>query len=217
MNSRRWVALLVLVAMAFALLSACGGSGGSSSTPTAKAGKVTYNGGVATPPFKKPALTINDTSGKPFDITKATEGELTLFYLGYTNCPDVCPTQMADIAAAMKTLSPDVQSKIKVVFVTSDPARDTGPALSKWLAKFDPNFIGLVPTPDQLLKVTEALDMPPIQTEQIPGGGYAVDHAAYVLAYTKDNLAHVIYPSGVTTDDYKADLPNLALHGFQGS
>ncbi|MEO9254250.1 MAG: SCO family protein [Tepidiformaceae bacterium] len=215
MNSRRWIALAALIAVAFALLSACGGGDSKSSTPTAAAGKVTYNGGVATPAFQKPDMTINDTSGKPFDIKKETEGYLTLFYLGYTNCPDVCPTQMADIGASLKALPADVTSKIKVVFVTSDPARDTGPVLSKWLGKFDPNFIGLVPTPDQLAKIADALDMPPIQTEQIPGGGYAVDHAAYVLAYTKDNLAHVIYPSGVTTDDYKADLPNLALHGFQ--
>jgi protein SCO1 len=215
MSSRRWVALIALLAMAIALLGACGGGSSSKATPTAA--KATYRGGVATPPFKKPALVINDTSGKPFDLTKDTEGYLTLLYLGYTNCPDVCPTQMADIGAAMKALPANVTGKIKVVFVTSDPARDTGPVLSKWLAKFDPSFIGLVPTADQLAKLATALDMPPIQTEQIPGGGYAVDHAAYVLAYTKDNVAHIIYPSGVTTEDYKADLQTLALNGFQGT
>lgn len=209
-----------LAAIAVAILaSACGGdSKKSGTTPTAAAPNGGgYAGGIFSPPPAKPKVVMNDTAGKPFDFTKETNGQVTLVYMGYTHCPDVCPTTMSDLSSAIKKLSPDVQSKIKVVFVTSDPARDTPDILRGWLDKFDKSFIGLVPTDAQLLQFTNNYGIPPISKETLPNGDYAVDHFSLVFAYTQDNVAHLGYPGGVTRDDWAHDLPLLVAHGFQGS
>jgi protein SCO1/2 len=216
---------MLLCVFAVALFAtACGGSSGDdgsdSDEPHFDLGgdqQATYNGALVTPALPKPDIVLTDTSGQPFDLRKETEGYLTLFYIGYTHCPDVCPLHMSDIAATLKKMSPDAVSKIKVVFVTSDPARDTPDVLRTWLDTFNPSYIGLVPTPDQLNELTDAVGMPRITREDGPDGTYGVTHAAYVTAYTTDDIAHIVYPLGVSRDDWAHDLPLLAVDGWQGS
>jgi protein SCO1/2 len=94
------------------------------------------------PGLPKPNFTLTDTNGNPYDLDGQTQGYLTALYFGYTNCPDVCPTHMANIAAALRQLPASVTSHIKVLFVTTDPARDTPAVLRAWLNNFDPTFIG---------------------------------------------------------------------------
>lgn len=108
------------------LLGGCSGDDGGGS-----GGDVGYRGALVAPPFEKPGYTLTDTQARPYDIRKETEGYLTLLYIGYTHCPDVCPTHMAGLSAVMKKLPADVTRKIKVVFVTADPARDTPEVLGK--------------------------------------------------------------------------------------
>ena len=79
-------------------------------------------------PFAKPHLVLTDTHGKPFDLVKQTAGRPTLLYFGYTHCPDVCPTTMSDIAVARRKLPAAERDKLQVVFVTTDPTRDTAEA-----------------------------------------------------------------------------------------
>lgn len=207
------------------LAAACGGGSSTSGTATpgasgTKAGggnDAGYAGGIFTPPVAKPTVVINDTSGKPFNFATDTKDTVTLVYMGYTHCPDICPTTMSDIGSTMKKLSPDVSSKVKVVFVTSDPARDTPEVLRKWLDHFDTNFIGLVPTEAQLLDFTNAFGLPPITKETLPNGDYAVNHFSLTFVYTQDNVAHLGYPGGITRDDWAHDLPLLVKQGFKGS
>src|SRR4030095_12454801 len=78
--------------------------------------------GVELPaPIDKPALNLVGTDGQPFDLRERTAGKVTLLFFGFTNCPDVCPTTMADIASALSEVGPDVRSQVAVVFVTTDP------------------------------------------------------------------------------------------------
>lgn len=97
----------------------------------------TYRGGLVTPPLTKPAFTLNDTSGVAFDFRDRTEGRVTLLFFGYTNCPDQCPMHMANIGAALKNLPADIADQVKLVFVTTDPARDTPAKLRRWLDMFE--------------------------------------------------------------------------------
>lgn len=170
-----------------------------------------YHGGLVSPPLPKPRFTLVDTSGMPFDFQAQTQGQPTLLFFGYTHCPDVCPLQMFMIARAIKAIPADVASQFKVVFVTTDPARDSAPVLRSWLDHFDKRFIGLTGS-DAAIKAAEiAANVPPAQKSAVrPDGSYDVGHAGFVLAYTKDNLAHVIYPLGVKMEDWEHDLPNLA-------
>ena len=105
-----------------------------------------YRGGVVKPPLPKPGFVLTDTSGAPFDFWNRTEGSVTLLFFGYTYCPDQCPMHMANLGAALKKLPRDSADQVKLVFVTTDPARDTPAVLRRWLDYFDKRFIGLTGT-----------------------------------------------------------------------
>lgn len=169
----------------------------------------TYRGGVITPPLPKPRFVLTDTSGAPFDFWNRTQGLVTLLFFGYTNCPDQCPMHMSNIGMALKKLPPGVADQVKLVFVTTDPARDTPTELRQWLDNFDKRFVGLTGTEAALDAVQKATGVPQARKAKPRNSNYYVAHANFVVAYTKDNLAHVIYPGGVTKDDWIHDLPLL--------
>ena len=91
----------------------------------------------------RPAFTLLDTDGHPFDFASQTRGTLTFLEFGYTHCPDVCPVHMANLATVLKALAPSDRMRIKVVFVTVDPDRDSAAVLRRWLDNFDSTFVGL--------------------------------------------------------------------------
>jgi protein SCO1/2 len=210
-QTQRWLTAVLIVAAIVVFAAACGSSKASTSAPEGApaSGSVSLHGAFPTAPVPKPNLTLTDTSGQPFNLVQQTQGKVTLVYFGYTHCPDVCPATMAELGTIMKQLPKDIAQQIAVVFITTDPARDTPQVLREWLDHFSPSFIGLTGTEAQIAQAQQAVGLPPAQKEADGNGGYGVNHAAFVLAYTRDNLAHVVYPEGVTINDYKADLIQL--------
>ena len=172
-------------------------------------GQTAYRGGLVEPPLPKPQFVLTDTWGARFDFRKRTEGAVTLLFFGYTSCPDQCPMHMSTLGSAMKKLPAEVAGKVKLVFVTTDPARDTPVQLRSWLDNFDRNFVGLTGSDAALEAVQRAVGVPPARKTEARDGNYGVSHANFVVAYTRDNLAHVIYPGGVRKDDWVHDLPLL--------
>jgi protein SCO1/2 len=181
----------------------------ASLTPAQQRKADTYRGGLVTPPLSKPRFVLTDTSGAPFDFWKRTQGSVTLLFFGYTYCPDQCPMHMANIGVALKKLPPGIADQVKLVFVTTDPARDTPLQLRRWLDSFDKEFVGLTGPEAALEAVQKTAGVPPANKTGPANGNYSVAHANFVIAYTKDNLAHVIYPGGVSKDDWTHDLPLL--------
>ena len=169
----------------------------------------TYRGGLVNPPLPKPEFTLTDTSGAPFDFRSKTEGYITLLFFGYANCPDVCPLHMANIAVALKKLPSGVVDQVKLVFVTTDPARDSAKALRSWLDHFDKRFIALTGTEAAIEAAQLAAGLPPARKSALANGDYGLGHSSFVLVYTKDNLAHLIYPGGMSQQDWVHDLPQL--------
>jgi protein SCO1/2 len=105
------------------------------------------------------------------------KGKAVLVFFGYTQCPDVCPTTMAEMAGVMKELGPDAD-KLQVLFVTVDPERDTPELLSKYVPAFDPRFIGL--SGDKAATEKTAKEFK-IFYQKVPGktaGSYTMDHTA---------------------------------------
>jgi len=177
-----------------------------------------FNGILLGKPFAKPAFTLTDSEGQPYDFTQQTNGKLTLVYFGYTHCPDVCPTTMADLAAALRALPAAESAKISVVFVSTDPTRDTPAVLHTWLAQFDPAFIGLTGSFATIQQAGKALGIPIFPPTKGADGTYTVTHGAEVLAFNTDNEAHVVYTAGTTVGQYDHDLPLLlAGEDMQGS
>jgi protein SCO1/2 len=201
--------VLVLMAGTPQRASAQAAKGPPDRTPSNRV-ETPYRGGLVNPPLPKPKFTLTDTSGASFDLSLKTQGFVTLVFFGYTHCPDMCPTQMAMIGSAFRKLPADVVDQFKVVFVTTDPARDDSKVLRSWLDNFDKRFIGLTGSDAAIRAAQIASNLPPAEKSAVrPDGNYDVGHAAFVLAYTKDNLAHVIYPVGVKVEDLTHDLPLL--------
>jgi len=212
------LALLAIVGVVIGV--ACSGDDDSAgatagANPTAYTPESDFMGVFVTPALPKPDAVLTDTSGQPFDLRKETDGVVTLLYVGYTHCPDVCPTHMADIMTVLEKLPADVSSQIKVVFVTADPDRDTPEVLRKWLDIFSKDFIGLTGTQAQVDAFQRSLSISPADKTDIGGGNYTVNHAAYVMAYSQDNLAHLVYPLGVTQETWMNDLTILVKEGWK--
>ena len=167
----------------------------------------TFTGAVLHQPYHVPATVLTDTDGRPFSLADSTHRRLTLLFFGYTHCPDVCPTTMAGAAAALRGTPEPLRSQVRVVFVTTDPARDTGPVLAAWLRNFDPDlprkFVGLTGTVAQV-EAAQAAAKVPVATEN------GQTHSAEQLLYGTDNYARVAYVSGSSPDDLRHDLPLVA-------
>lgn len=169
-------------------------------------------GVIQSPPQAKPDLVLTTTQGKPFDLRRETKGFLTLVFFGYTNCPDVCPVHAANISKVLQSLPNEVSAKVRFIFITTDPERDTPEVLGKWLAAFDPAFIGLTGTKEQIaLAQRMAQVMPAIREvpDSTKPSAYFVGHAGQVIAFTSDDLAHIVYPFGVRQLDWANDIPIL--------
>ncbi len=168
-----------------------------------------YRGTVLPQPRQKVEFTLTDTEGEPFDFWEQTAGFVTLVFFGYTYCPDVCPIHMANIGTVLKGLPFELRRQIKVIFITTDPERDTPERLRIWLDNFDASFVGLRGTQEKVNEIAVSLGLPPSVRVETEDEGYQVGHSAYVMAFTKDNRAHVIYGFGTRQADWAHDLPKL--------
>lgn len=167
-------------------------------------------------PLAKPEFTLTSTDGTPFDFRKATDGFVTLVFFGYTNCPDVCPLHLSNLGTVLPELDPRIAERIKVVFVTTDPRRDTPAVLRAWLDHFSTDFNGLTGDSSAIAGVQGALKLAPAVIEKATAAdtGYTVGHSALVVAFTPDNQAHVVYPYGTRQEDWAHDLPALVHEGW---
>ncbi|GED85989.1 SCO family protein [Streptomyces sp. 6-11-2] len=200
-----------LLAAATLTLSACG-SGNDGGKPVAVVSEDTSQKAatVLDKPFEKPDLVLTDTQGKQYDLRKETAGHPTLVYFGYTHCPDACPLTMNNIAVAKKALSRAEQDDLRVVFVTTDPARDTPAELGKWLKMIDPQFIGLTGDFSTIQAGARTLGISIEPTTKDKNGKLVSMHGTQVIAFSpKTDAGYVLYGEDATVDDYTKDLPRI--------
>jgi protein SCO1/2 len=183
------------------VLAGCAGAGG----PRAEE----LRGPRIEPALAKPAIVLQHLDGTPFDFKRETRGTVTFLFFGYTNCPDICPLHMQNLAWAIGSLPPEERRLVRVVFVTTDPARDTPERLGAWLARFDSSFTAVTGSPVALEVAQRALGMPPARREGEQPRGYGLSHGAQLWTFTPDDSAHVVYPWGITREDLAADLARL--------
>jgi protein SCO1 len=209
---KKTFAAAALLAAATLTLSACGSGDDAKSPVTVVAGDTSNKAAtVLDQPFTKPDLVLTDTHGKKYDLRAETKGRPTLVYFGYTHCPDVCPLTMNNLAVAKKALPKVDQEKLRVVFVTTDPGRDTPAELGKWLKGIDPEFIGLTgdfPT-IQAGARSIGISIEPTHKDKKTGKTVSV-HGTQVMAFSpKTDGGYVLYGENATVDDYTKDLPKL--------
>ncbi|WRZ91919.1 SCO family protein [Streptomyces sp. NBC_01007] len=210
---KKTYAMAALFAAAALTLSACGG-GDDSNKPVADVSAEAGSGKAATVldnPFEKPDLVLTDTTGKKYDLRARTKGRPTLVYFGYTHCPDVCPLTMNNLAVAKKQLPKAEQDKLRVVFVTTDPARDTPAALGTWLKGIDSDFIGLTGDFATIQAGARSLGITIEPTTKDKNGKVVSVHGTQVIAFSpKTDAGYVLYGEGATVGDYTKDLPKIA-------
>ena len=169
-----------------------------------------YRGMELIAPIAVPDFTLPDTNGEPFNFLEATSGSLSFLFFGFTHCPDICPVQLANLAAALGDLPYSERRRIEVVFVSTDPERDTPDVVREYLDRFDREFVGLVAPIDEVNALLASLDLPPAVKEMVPGtDDYQVGHVAHIMAITGDGQIRLAYPGGIRQSDWRNDLPAL--------
>ncbi len=210
------VRTVALLASGGLLLTGCGGDSpaaaddghGSHDVPAQVEGPDDRFAGVDLPePYQRPSFTLTDTEGETFDFGAETGGELTLLFFGYTNCPDVCPTTMADVAVALRGVDADLAERVQMVFVTTDPATDTPEVLGEYLDRFDADL------PTQFIGLTG--DLEGVERAQLAAGvPLAKDdgraHSSLLLLYGADDEAPVAFDTANTPQDIAGDLALVA-------
>ncbi|MET9775210.1 SCO family protein [Streptomyces sp. NPDC006367] len=208
---KKTFAAAALLAAASLTLTACGGNGDSDKPVTMVSEDTTQQAAtVLDKPFEKPDLVLTDTQGKKYDFREQTAGKPTLIYFGYTHCPDVCPLTMNNIAVAKKQLSPAEQQQLRVVFVTTDPERDTPAALGTWLKGIDPQIIGLTGDFATVQAGARTLGIsidPPTKDKD---GTIVSTHGTQVIAFSpKTDAGYVLYNKDAGVEDFTKDLPKI--------
>ena len=118
---------------------------------------------------------------------------MTIFF-GYTHCPDVCPTVLAEMAQVMRELGPDAKN-VQVLFVTVDPERDTPDVLRKYVPAFYPSFLGLYGDANATARTAKEFKIV-YQKHALPGGGYSMDHSAGTYIYDRKGRLRLYASNG---------------------
>jgi protein SCO1/2 len=152
-------------------------------------------------------FTLTDQDGKRRSLADF-RGKVVSVFFGYTQCPDVCPTTLAEMKAVRDKLGTDA-GRLQVVFITVDPERDTPALLKNYVAAFDPTFIGLTGTPEEIATVAKDFK---VFYEKVPGsvpGQYTMNHTAGSYVFDPAGHIRLFVRHGQGTDVLASDIRTL--------
>jgi protein SCO1/2 len=173
---------------------------------------VDFTGTVADFTIAKGELTTDQ--GKPYQLATDTTGPLTLVFFGYTHCPDICPTVLSSIASGLAKLSHAQQQQVHLVFVTSDPKRDTGPVLRSYLDRFNPSFTGLTGDLSTIATIGKSIGIFVDEGQKLASGGYDPNsHSSYVIGVDNHHRGAVFWGGDTAPSQFAHDIRFLLEHG----
>ena len=152
-------------------------------------------------------FSLTDFNGKPRTLADY-KGKVAIVFFGYTQCPDVCPTTMAEMAGVMQKLGPQAD-QVQVLFITLDPERDTPQLLASYVPAFDKRFMGLYGSLEQTAKTAKDFK---VFYSKVPGsapGSYTIDHMAGSYVFDKDGRLRLFIRHGGTADSIVHDVRQL--------
>ncbi|MEX3930530.1 SCO family protein [Paraburkholderia phymatum] len=175
--------------------------------------------GKEQPAFTNVDITGNKQFGADFSLPDASgktrsladyKGKVVVLFFGYTHCPDVCPTTMAELSQALQQLGPEDAKRVQVLFVTVDPERDTPELMAQYVPAFNPTFVGLRPASQQQLeKVTKDFS---VYYAKVPGktpDSYTMDHTAASYVFDTDGKLRLFARDGQGASPWVHDLKLL--------
>ena len=191
-SPRSWSITICRLALAAALLSGCDGGPRFKSTDITGAdyGKT---------------LELTDHTGRPRRL-EDWRGKVVVLFFGFTHCPDVCPTTLADLSQVVKDLGPDAE-RVQVLFVTVDPERDTREALAKYVGAFDPRFLGLSGDADATQRAAREFKV--FYEKRKTADGYSVDHSGQTYVIDPQGRLRLFVRPDRIASDLPADLRTL--------
>jgi protein SCO1/2 len=156
-------------------------------------------------------LSLTDHNGRPRTLADF-RGKVVAVFFGFTRCPDVCPTTLAEMKAVKEKLGPD-GDRLQVLFVTIDPERDTPDLLAKYVPAFDPSFLGLYGDPDATAKAAKEFR---VFYQKVPGSSpdnYSMDHTAATFLYDPQGRLRLFAKHGMGADALVQDIRLLLAGG----
>jgi protein SCO1/2 len=167
-----------------------------------------FRGGTSLPePYTMPDKTLTDTSGNAYNLSTSPSKPVTLIFFGYTHCPDVCVGVLSAVATALNRMPDSSRDQVEMLFVTTDPARDTAKVIRDYLSHFDSSFIGLTGNLSTIKSVAERVGVDIEGMHKLPSGGYEVGHSAQVIGFDKQHQGVVLWtpstPIGDLTQDFE--------------
>ena len=169
--------------------------------------RASFRGIALDPPREAPALRLATAGGDTFDLA-AQRGNVVLLFFGYTRCPDVCPTTMADWVRVRQALGNDA-ARVRFVFVSVDPAHDTPALAQRYVAGFDSTFVGLVADPTLKARLKPDFQVAAYESPGEHEGHVMVSHGSQVFIFDRDGRLRVLHPAGSTAEDLRADVERL--------
>lgn len=162
--------------------------------------------------YRTPHVALRDTAGSSFDLASSPRRPLTLVFFGYTNCPDICQVVMANLASAVVRLAPAHRKQVGVVFVTTDPKRDTSRVLRTYLARFDPTFEGLTGPLPAIVRAAKGYGIPIEKGQKLASGGYDVAHGTQVVGVRAGGSAPYVWTQGTSPQQIADDVTKILDH-----
>ncbi|MCB0045075.1 MAG: SCO family protein [Caldilineaceae bacterium] len=148
---------------------------------------------------------VSSSTGEPVSLSDL-RGKYVMLYFGYTFCPDVCPTTLADLRMMAQDLSDKEMEDVQVVMVTVDPERDTPERLGEYLGFFDPRFLGMTGPLDEIIAASTQFGVY-FEYNKVEGASeYLVDHTSTITLIDPDGYARMIFPYGTPGADLAEDL-----------
>jgi len=168
----------------------------------------TFRGTLYDPALPAPEIVLGRDNGSSFRLSEQ-QGNVVLLFFGYTSCPDVCPTTLSELRKVKEELGSKAE-QVKVVFVTVDPERDTPEQIQKYVSIFNPAFIGLSGSLEELEPVWKDYGVyREVEEVATSAAGYLVNHTARVYLIDQDGNLRLSYSFGTPTDDIVHDLKIL--------
>lgn len=158
--------------------------------------------------FTLPDITFTDNDGQKYNLRKDSVGHTTAVFFGFTNCPDVCPTTMADLSQAVRKLDKAERERFRVVFVTADPDRDDPQLLDRWLGSFDSSFTGLTGSIENTDAAAEKLGIS-IDRPEDRKGDYLVGHGSQTIVFSPEGESELMWRYGTKPTDMVSDVRRL--------
>ena len=187
--------ICILVAVLIAALAACSGE-----APRFRGVDITgfeYGGEIA----------LRDTGGSKRALSEY-RGKVAVLYFGYMNCPDVCPTTLAALRQAMTELGAEAD-RVQVLFVTVDPERDTPALLEQYVKSFDPRFVGLTGSLEEITAAAKQFKIFFAKSQGKEPGRYSVDHSTQAYLIDTAGRARIFHRHDATPADFAQDIRTL--------